>query len=185
MQSRRYYVQTYQFPFIADERQAHTTLLERIFGIVDVRGNDEVLMLYTSLSHGLGASLIWAYGPDAQSIAVGSTASSGDAATDAKYPPLNREEFSHDLTVARHFSPVVGVYSLEGFVRRRFMARLLAMDWDQPVSISQASASRATRFRRRVRVVLWLGSPIIFVALALLLVLGLLVGLTVRRWRRR
>jgi hypothetical protein len=32
-----YHVETYQFPFIADERKVRSTLLERLFGIVDVR----------------------------------------------------------------------------------------------------------------------------------------------------
>lgn len=34
--SEGYAVQTYQFVFLADERKVHSTLLERLFGIVDV-----------------------------------------------------------------------------------------------------------------------------------------------------
>ena len=49
-----YRVETYQFPFIADEREVRSTLLERLFGIVDnVRGGAaacEVLMLYSSFN---------------------------------------------------------------------------------------------------------------------------------------
>ena len=51
-------------------------------------------MLYTSLSEPFGAALIWAYGAEAQVVAVGSTALSGDAALDAKYPPLTWEKFA-------------------------------------------------------------------------------------------
>jgi hypothetical protein len=73
IQAKGYPVQTYHFPFLADERQMHSTLLERLSGIVDVRGNLEVLMIYSSFNHALDSGLIWAYGPDAQAIAVGST----------------------------------------------------------------------------------------------------------------
>ena len=59
------------------ERNARTTLLERIFGIVDVRGDQEVFMLYTSFDHKGGAAQIWRYGPQSQVIAVGSTARAG------------------------------------------------------------------------------------------------------------
>lgn len=68
-----YTVETYRFPFIADERDAHSTLLERIAGIVDVRADREALMLHTSLNSALDSALIWVYGPEAQAIVVGST----------------------------------------------------------------------------------------------------------------
>ena len=50
---------SYQVPLIADERQAHSTFLERLLGVVDVRGDHEVLMRYTSFQHSLGAAVIW------------------------------------------------------------------------------------------------------------------------------
>jgi hypothetical protein len=184
MQGRGYRVQTHQLSFIADERKARSTLLQRIFGIVDVRGDEEVLMLYTSLSEPFGAALIWAYGSEAQIVAVGSTALSGDSALDTKYPPLTWEKFSRDLRVARHFAPVVGVYSLEGCVRQGFMPRLRTMDWSEPVVISAASVERATEFRAAVRAVLWVASRLLYFLAALLLVFAWLVRMIVR-WRRR
>ena len=53
-----YSVETYQFPFIADEREVRSTLLERLFGIVDVRGDREVLMLYSSFNRAADSALI-------------------------------------------------------------------------------------------------------------------------------
>ena len=179
-----YRVQTYQLSFIADGRDAHTSLLERIFGIVDVRGDDEVLMLYTSLSRALGAATIWAYGPEAQVIAVGSTATAGDAAMDARYPPLTWDEFSRDLIVASHFSSIVGVYSLEGCVRRGFMPKLKAMDWSRAVVIPAAQVDKARQFRSGVRAILWLGSHLLSVAAVALLLAALLLR-ALFRWRRR
>jgi len=185
MHSRGYVVETYQLPLIADERRAGTTVLERLFGIVDVRGDQEALMLYTSFNHPVGAGVIWQYGPDAQAIAVGSTATSGDAAMDAKFPPLNWDEFSRALIVARHFSSVVGVYNLDGCVHQGFFPRLKTMDWSQPVVIPARAVGKAAGLRRLIFVLLWLASHIIYVALLFLLLVGWLVRLIVRRRRRR
>lgn len=122
---------------------------------MDVRGNDEVLMLYTSFNHALEA-MIWQYGPDAQTIAVGSTAVSSDAADNTRFPPLNWEEFFRDLMVARHFSPTLGVYSLEGCVSQGYISRLKTMDWNRPVVIPAVSIRKAARFRKIGYGVLWI-----------------------------
>jgi len=185
MQARGYKVQTYQLTFIADERKAHTTLLERIFGLVDVRGDQEVLMLYTSFTLQFGAALIWEYGPEAQTVAVGSTAASGDPVADAKYPPSTWEEFSRDLLVAHHFSPMIGVYSLEGCVRQGFMPRLKSFDWSQPVVISAESVTQTAQFRKGVHAALWVGSHLLYFVAAFLLVVVWLVRVILRQRRRK
>lgn len=73
IQSRGYSAQTYQMPYIPAERSVHSTLLDRLLGTVDVRGNEEYLMLYTSFARPVGAAMIWSLGRDAQAISIGST----------------------------------------------------------------------------------------------------------------
>jgi len=177
MQSHGYLVETYQFFFIVDERDAHTTLLERLLGLVDVRGNREALMLYTSFNHAMDAAMVWKYGPRAQVIVVGSTKS--NPPTDARFPPLDWEEFSRDLRVAAHFSPTVGVYSLEGCVRQGFLERLKSMDWNQPVTIPADALRKANRMRSRIHIALWIGSNLPYFALAIVFGIGWWT------WRRR
>ncbi len=181
MQAHGYRVQTYQLIFLADERKVHSTILERLFGLVDVRGDEEVLMAYSSFNHKVGAAMVWSYGLDTQALAVGSTLGSGDAAMDAKYGPLNWEEFSRDTIVASHFSREVGVYSLEGCVRQGFLPRLKAMDWNRGVEIPAAALARMRRFRTLVQAILWTASHLLYFAA------GLLIGLTwlARRLIRR
>ncbi len=181
MQADGYIVQTYQLMFLADERRAHSTVLERLFGLVDVRGNDEVFMLYSSFNHALGGAIVWEYGPDAQSIAVGSTASSGDAQMDAKFPALDWNEFSRDLIVASQFSHEVGVYSLEGCVRQGFLPKLKNLNWEQPVTLPAAVVVKAQKFRRGVQTVLWIASHVVYIGIVFL------AGMTwlVVWWRRR
>lgn len=71
IQAQGYKVYTFQLPLIVAERKAHSTLFERLLGIVDVRGDNEVVMIFSGFNRSIGAAMIWALGPDAQSIAVG------------------------------------------------------------------------------------------------------------------
>jgi len=176
IQSDGYPVETYQFPFIADERRVHSTLLERFFGIVDVRGDREVLMAYTSFNHAIDSALIWEYGPEAQIVAVGSTA--GDPEPSGKFGPLSWDEFTRDLVVASRFSPVVGVYSLEGCVRQGFLPRLKTMNWGQSFTIPAEAARKVMQLRTRMQAALWTGSHLPYFAAAVFLLDFLLF------WRR-
>ena len=82
--------------------------------------------------------------------------------------PLSWEELSHDVIVASHFSPVVGIYNLEGSVHRRLLPRLQALDWNQPVIISADQNRQMIRFRSRVQAVLRTFSRLPYFALAIL-----------------
>lgn len=184
MQSRGYSVQTYQFPLIADERDAHSTFLERVFQLVDVRGNDEALMVYTSFHHSIGTALVWEYGQQAQTVILGITQSSGDPAIDARFPALNWQEFSQELIVARHFSSLIGVYNLQGAVQQGFITKLMTMNWDAPVVISPQSIAATIRVRRLVRLGLWIGSSAPFLVVAFILFVAWIIQLVVRRKRK-
>ncbi len=166
MQTHGYSVETYQFPFIADERRMHSTLLERLTGIVDIRGNTEVFMLYTSFNPKLDSALIWAYGGEAQAIAVGSTAGS---ASDGQFVPLDWKEFSRDLIVAGHFSDLIGIYSLEGCIRKDLLSRLVTMDWNREVVIPAGSIQEAAQFRSRVQRAIWIVSRLPYFAFMIMI----------------
>ena len=178
IQAHGYPVETYQFPFIADARRVHSSLLERLAGVVDVRGDREVLMIYTSFNKRLDSALIWVYGPEAQAIAVGVT--SGSNAT-PRFAPLNWEEFSRDLIVASHFTHVVGIYNLAGCVHHGFLPRLRAMNWDQSVDISAESIRKTTQLRARIQRVIWLTSHLPYFAVAILIA----IIWTLSWWKRK
>ena len=163
IQSQGYIVQTYQLPLIVSERKAHLTLLERLLGIVDVRGNEEVVMIYTSFNKALGPAIIWTLGPSAQTIAIGTTVGGDNA--------LNWDEFSRDLLVAAHFSNNVGIFNLEGSVEHNYLSRLETMNWHQSVAITSQSIARARRLRLVAAIVLWLIelAPLLFLAMVLAL----------------
>jgi hypothetical protein len=179
IQSRGYPVQTYQMPFLPAERSAHSDLLDRLLGTVDVRGNEEYLMLYSSNARQVGAAMIWSLGRGAEAISVGST--DGDAPAGSGTGPLNWNEFSRDLIVASHFSKDIGIYNLEGCVRQGFLPRLKTMDWSQSVIIPGESVARTERLGRIIRIALWIGSHLLYFILAALLLIFWLAW----RWRLR
>lgn len=178
IQSAGYRVQTYQMPFVVAERREHSTAIDRLLGTVEVRGNDDYLMLYTSYApRSVGAGMIWELGPYSQAIAIGSTA--GNATPGSYGAPLNWMEFSRDLIVASHFTRSIGVYDLEGCVRQGFLTRLTAMDWGQTVFIPAGSIERASRMARALRIALWIGTRIWYLVCLMLLLVAWLV------WRGR
>jgi hypothetical protein len=179
IRSHGYPVQIYQMPYIPAERSVHSSLPDRLLGTVDVRGDQDYLMLYTSYARPVGAGIIWSLGPNASGIAIGST--DGDTAAGTTSGPLDWNEFSRDLIVASHFTRQVGVYDLEGCVRQNFLPRLLAMNWNQSVIIPAESARRAARLGFIARSVLWIVSNLIYLILAGLLLIGWLLW----RWRAK
>jgi hypothetical protein len=169
IQLRGYPVQIYQMPYIPAERGVHSTLLDRLLGTLDVHGDQEYLMLYTSFARQVGAGMIWSMGRNAQAISIGSTDS--DSAAGIAAGPLDWDEFARDLIVASHFSKNIGVYDLEGCVRQGFLLRLKDMDWSRSVTIPATSISRAKRLGLVLRTLLWIGSNLPYLILAVFLFL--------------
>ncbi len=175
-------VETYQMPYLPAERSVHSDLPDRLLGTVDVRGNLEYLMLYTSSARMAGAGMIWSLGRNAQAIAIGNT--DGDTAAGTGSGPLDWDEFSRDLIVASHYSNQIGVYDLEGCIRQGFLTRLQNFDWSQSVIIPAASVHRAERLGLIVRIALWTGSHLLYLIAAFLLLIAFMVRWRIHRKRR-
>lgn len=150
-----YRVDTYQLPLIVDERQARSTLLQRLLGVVDLPADREVLMLYSSFVRPHGVSLLESYGAQAGSIGVGSTGGGVELPGAGSAPPLSWDELSRDLRWARLRCADLHVFSLEGCVRQGFLARLRSFDWEPPAQVTQTKTRRMELMRRVGKAVLW------------------------------
>jgi hypothetical protein len=179
LQSQGYVVQTYQMPYVPAERDVNSSLLDRVLGTIDLRGNQDYLMLYSNYARPFSSGIVWSLGRSAQAIAVGSTEGPGTPGTGSG--PLNWDEFSRDLIVASHYTNRVGVYDLEGCVRQGFLPRLETFNWSQSVVLPAASVQRAERMGRFMRVILWLASQILYFVVAFILLAAWFIG----RWRNR
>lgn len=140
-----YRVENYQFPLIADERWAGSTLLQRLMGRVDVRTDREVWMLYTSVLPLVGPGLLWTYAAEAEVVGIGNTGGGPDIPEHPQVPALNWEAFSGDLRLARRRRDTLLIHSLEGCVEQGFLARLRNFDWDRTSGRRRELAVTMTR----------------------------------------
>ena len=155
LRSDGHVLESYQFPIIADERKVRSDLLRRLTGLVDLRSDREVWMLYSSFSRPLGVGYLWSYAPEAQAIAVGSTG--GGIYTGMGDPsPLSWDEFSRDLRLAWHWTDHLYIFSLEGCVRQGFLDRLKNFTWDTPIFFPEDHAEVVARWRAALQSSLWL-----------------------------
>jgi hypothetical protein len=142
-------VESYQFPFLVDDRRAATTLVHRLLGVPVLRTEQDTLMLYTSFQGRLGPAVLAGYGTDAEAIAVGSTG--GGEEGGPSVPVLGWGALARDLRLAARFTDAITIHSLEGCVAQGMLGRLEALDWDAPAPVPPAaSAVRAARWLARV-----------------------------------
>jgi hypothetical protein len=149
-----YSLDSYQFPFINDERRIKSTLLRRATGLVDIPADREVWMLYSSFSKMLGVGYLWSYAPEAPAIGLGSTG--GGVFTGIGDPcPLTWDEFSRDLRLAWYWNDDLHIYSLEGCIRQGFLERLEDFAWDYPILFPEEQAEVVNRWRGGLQSALW------------------------------
>ncbi len=163
-----YVVNGYQIPYLLDERLAGTTFLQRVNGLVDVRTDQDVAMLYTSFFRPHGPAVLWSYSRDVDTLAVGVTGGGVDIEGMRDVPPLNWEEFSRDLRLARAHSPHIHVFSLEGCAHQGFLPRLKDFDWGPAVPPPLADIRKVDRMRKVLRVCLRLRAYPVIALLGLL-----------------
>ncbi|MCS7221006.1 MAG: hypothetical protein RML36_02450 [Anaerolineae bacterium] len=155
MRADGYRVDSYLLPWVLDERKAGSTLLQRIGGLVDVPADREVPMLYSSFMRPRGPGMLWSYAQDVPSVGLGSTGGGVCLEGMPEIRPLDWNEFSRDLRLARRWTNDIHVFSLEGCVQQGFLARLKDFDWNQPITPPLEMAEQVERFRKALRAGLW------------------------------
>ncbi len=151
-----YFVESYQFPMLADERKAGSVTLQRLFRTVDLPVDREVFMLYTSFFRPYGPAILSSYASDANGIGIGNVG--GGVKIEGVNEPayLNWRELQRDLLLAAHSSPWLYIFSLEGCVQQGFMMRLLDFDWNQAAVQPYEAARKVGRVRVALQSFLWL-----------------------------
>ena len=174
MHADGYPVESYQIFLIADDRQVHSTLLQRLMSMVDVKVDKEVWMLYTSFfrhsvgSEGipLGLGVLWNYAPEAQAIGLGSTGGGVDL-THGDLQPLTWDELSRDLRLAWSWTDNLYIFSLEGCVRQGFLPGLKDFVWDQPVLPPEQGSAWVAGWRHTLGTLLWISANMTAILLSL------------------
>jgi hypothetical protein len=140
-----YLVEGYHFPLIVDDREAGSSVLQRVAGLVEIPVDREVLMLYSSFFRPHGHSILWSYAQEAQAIGIGNTGGGVQAGALENVPYLSWDEFATDLRLARRSGKPIYVFSLEGCVNQGFLPRLVTFDWQAEVELPRTALVSAGR----------------------------------------
>jgi len=127
-------------------------------------------MLYSSFFRPYGTAVLCNYACGADSVAVGSTGG-GVELHGMNHTPMNWDEFSRDLKLARRYCDDIHIFSLEGCVKQGFMAPLMDFDWNDPIHQPQPLTFLLIITRFISRGILWLMTHPFLTGLASCLIL--------------
>jgi hypothetical protein len=163
-----YPVETYNFPFVIEERKADSNILSKLLGTPALEADREVLMLYSSFFTKNGDAILWSYAHQAQGIGLGSTG--GGVELDGGEPlrEMRWIDLRRDLLIAQEFSQHIYIFSLEGSMRNNYLERLINFDWSGPIELPKQSGQKITLLRKILQAFLWIFSHPVEIFLSLI-----------------
>ncbi len=124
MRQDGYYVESYQIPFVLDEKRVKSTILKKVLGIVSLPVDAEIPMLYSSMFKSKSPGLLLSYAQESPFIAIGSTGGGVVMEGHGEMASLSPDEFMRDLALASEFSRHIHVFSLEGCIQQGILDRI-------------------------------------------------------------
>jgi hypothetical protein len=175
MREDGFVVDSYEFPFMIDEYWAGSTILQRLTGMVETPADRRVVMLYTSFFRPIGQGVLWHYARRAEAVAVGITGGGVEIPGVQPPPPMDWDEFSRDLRLAKQRTNDIHIFSLEGCVEQDFMSEIASFDWNHETKPVHPWHELAMLARLIIRGALWASArPLVVVGLLVLLLWVLL-----------
>jgi hypothetical protein len=153
-----YAVETYNFPFVIEERKADSRLLAKALGTPPLEADREVLMLYSSFFPKDGDAILWSYAHQAQAIGLGSTGGGVELENGEPLRSLRWLELRRDLLIAKEFTPHLYLFSLEGCVQNGMLEPLTQFDWEAKVTLPTQTGQNVSLLRWVMQGALWLFS---------------------------
>ncbi len=171
-----YFVESYQFPIIIDERRTNSHLLQSMFGVLDLPVDREVLMLYSSMMGSHGRAILESYAESAGGIGLGSTGGGVELEGTGEARSYGWEDLQKDLLLASRYNQHIHIFSLEGCLRQDMLSKMAGMDWTQSVSAPAEQVRVVENIRKTGQVVLWMGARPWLIAAGIGLLILLLGG---------
>ena len=164
-----YAVETYNIPFVIEERKADSRILTKIFGTPPLDADREVLMLYSSSFGKYGDAILWSYAHQADAIGLGSTGGGVELADGRPMQSMRWMDLRRDLLIAKKFTQHIYIFSLEGAVVNGYLDRLADFDWNEAVVIPEKTGNQITCLRKIIQGTLqYLSHPVeIFISIFL------------------
>jgi len=150
-----YAVETYNFPFVIEERKADSRILSRSLGTPPLEADREVLMLYSSFFAKNGDAILWSYAHQAQGIGLGSTGGGVELENGEPLRTMHWLDLRRDLLIAKTFTQHIYIFSLEGCVQNGFLEPLTQFDWNGNAEVPAKTGQQVDLIRRSVQSLLW------------------------------
>ncbi len=164
-----YSVESYIIPFIYDERELGTTSLQKLMGIVDIKTDVEIPMVYTSAMG--NSAIIPLYHHDDMPLALGSTGG-GVKINGAEIASLSWDNLKNDMLIAARLTNEIHIFSLEGSVEHGYLSGIRNMDYSQaPPDLSNQMIQEKSLIKK-VRFLLVILNHPLWLTLAILAVLS-------------
>jgi hypothetical protein len=174
MKKDGFHVESYVIPFIFDERELKTTSLQKLMGIVDIKTESEIPMLYTSAIG--NNAIIPFYHRDNMPIALGSTGG-GVKVNGIELASLTWNNLEKDLLLASKLTDNIHIFSLEGTLQKGFLKDIKNFDFNREAPDINAQIIKQKKFDKTIRFLLVILNHPFWLTLAILAILsGLLFG---------
>jgi hypothetical protein len=164
-----YAVETYNFPFVVEERQANSRILSKALGTPPLDADREVLMLYSSFFAKNGDAILWSYAHQAQGIGLGSTGGGVELENEEPLRALPWLDLRRDLLIAKTFTDHIYIFSLEGCVQNGYLEPLTQFDWNGKAELPVRTGQQIDWLRRGAQSLLWLLSHLTQIVMPILL----------------
>lgn len=167
-----YRIETYQVPWVIDDRLAHSSLIQRALGVFDIRAHREVVKLDIGALRKYGPGLLTSYAKDATGVAVGED-------SESLITPLQWDEIEMYFRYAWSCDAEIYIYSLEKFEQFDYLEKLRYLEWDQPILEPKLVSEKWDKRRARVQALIW------FLNISPILLLGATSWFAFRRKRQK
>jgi hypothetical protein len=155
MRADGFAVESYEIPFVRDDRVSGSTIARRLLGLPDLAADRTVIQLYSSNVRPYGPGLIATYAPESSSVLIGSIAADGHNR------PLSESELLRDLghvaacgVTHIYIADMQAVYALPGVADV-----IVAQAWrNQTLPPTDEVHHQVSRMRAGVRALLWAGA---------------------------
>jgi hypothetical protein len=175
MKADGFQVESYIIPLIFKEREKNTSSFQKLLGILDVRTEKEIPMMYTSVVNNPG--IIPFYHRLNMPIGLGSTGG-GVKIEGIEAPAISWENLERDLLIASKLTGEIFIFCLETSVKRGFLPEIRDLDFTRPAPDMQREVQEQSRIDKWFGFILVILDHPVWLTISLVAIIsGLVFGL--------
>lgn len=168
MKADGYTVESYLIPFIYEERVKNTTSAQKLMGIIDIKTDIEIPMLYTSAMN--NPAIIPIYHQGQMPVALGSTGG-GVVIEGIEMKAINWDNLERDIRIASQFTNEIHIFCLETSVQQNFLTKIESIDFNQKVPDIQSGMAKQMKMNGAIRfIIVILDHPFLLTVVLFILV---------------